>query len=94
MGDRAPSQDASQFERLETLVRAMVDRHRALEEERQKLRAGLKEREARIKALDAQLVDMNQTRRDAAKRIDELITQLDQVEAEVGRRLERTVPRE
>ena len=94
MGDRAPSQDASQFERLETLVRAMVDRHRALEEERQKLRAGLKEREARIKALDAQLVDMNQTRRDAAKRIDELITQLDQVEAEIGRRLEGTVPRE
>ena len=94
MGDRAPSQDASQFERLEALVRALVDRHRALEDERQQLRAGLKEREARVKALDAQLVDMNQTRRDAAKRIDELITQLDQVEAEIGRRLEGTVPRE
>jgi septal ring factor EnvC (AmiA/AmiB activator) len=94
MGDRPPSQDVSQFERLEALVRALVDRHRALEDERQQLRAGVKERETRIKALDAQLVDMNQTRRDAAKRIDELITQLDQVEAEVGRRLERTVPRE
>lgn len=94
MGDRAPNQDASQFERLEALVRALVDRHRALEDERQQLRAGLKERDSRIKALDVQLVDMNQTRRDAAKRIDELIAQLDQVEAEVGRRLDRTVPRE
>jgi hypothetical protein len=58
-------------------VRALVDRHRAL----------AAQREARIERLDAQLVELNQTRRDAAKRIDELIVQLDGVQAEVERRL-------
>ena len=94
MGDRAARPDASQFERLEALVRALVDRHRALNEEREQMRAGLKERDTRIRSLGVQLVQMNQTRSDAAKRIDELIAQLDRVEVEVGRRLEGTVPSE
>jgi septal ring factor EnvC (AmiA/AmiB activator) len=79
--------DASQFERLEALVRSLVDRHRALAQERTQLRERLAQREARIKALDAQLVEANQTRRDAAKRIDELVAQLDRVAHEVERRL-------
>jgi chromosome segregation ATPase len=92
MSDRAPRPDGSQFERLEALVRALVDRHRELDEERKRLRAGLEEREARIKELDEQLGGMKQTRRDAAQRIDELIEQLDRVAAEVGRRIDGTVP--
>jgi chromosome segregation ATPase len=87
MGDRAGRGDGSQFERLEELVRSLVDRHRALAAGQKQLRERLAQRDARIRALDAKLVQTNQQRRDAAKRIDELLAQLDRVEAEVGRRL-------
>ncbi len=87
MSDSTARTDASQFERLEELVRALLDRHRTLAAERTQLRERLAQRDARLKALDAQLVELNQTRRDAAKRIDELIAQLDGVQAEVERRL-------
>jgi uncharacterized protein involved in exopolysaccharide biosynthesis len=86
MSDRARPA-GSHFERLEALVRALVERHRALSASQQQLRERVALREARIKALDAQLVESNQRRRDAAKRIDELVGQLDRVEAEVTRRL-------
>ena len=87
MSESAARADASQFERLEALVRTLVDRHRALALEREQLRARLTQRDARVRALDTQLVQLNQTRRDAAKRIDELVAQLDHVQAEVERRL-------
>lgn len=86
MSESAARADASQFERLEALVRTLVDRHRALALEREQLRARLTQRDARVNALDTQLVQLNQTRRDAAKRIDELLAQLDHVQAEVERR--------
>jgi chromosome segregation ATPase len=41
------------------------------------LRRELENRERRIRALEGQLLDANQKRKDVAKRIDELITQLD-----------------
>jgi peptidoglycan hydrolase CwlO-like protein len=87
MSDRAARSEGSQFERLEALVRSLVDRHRALSASQKQLRERVAQREARIKALDTQLVQSNQQRRDAAKRIDELVAQLDRVEAEVARRL-------
>ena len=86
MAERARS-EGSQFERLEALVRSLVDRHRTLASSQRQLRERVAQRDARIKALDAQLVQSNQCRRDAAKRIDELIAQLDRVEAAVTRRL-------
>jgi septal ring factor EnvC (AmiA/AmiB activator) len=92
MGDRDPLPDAAHFERLEALVRSLIQRYEALAAEHAQLRAAIKERDARGKALEAQLGESNQTRRDAAKRIDDLLSQLDRVEAEVGRRLEGTVP--
>jgi chromosome segregation ATPase len=87
MGDRTQRGDASQFERLEALVRELIARHQALSADRVQLRARVAERDARIKALDAKLVELNHARRDAAKRIDELVVQLERVEAEVARRL-------
>jgi septal ring factor EnvC (AmiA/AmiB activator) len=87
MSERAARADASQFERLEALVRSLVDRHRALAAAQKQLRERVAQRDARIRALDAQLVQSNQLRHDAAKRIDELVAQLDRVEAEVVRRL-------
>jgi septal ring factor EnvC (AmiA/AmiB activator) len=94
MADRAPRADASQFERLEALVRELVGRHAALSSERAQLKARIAEREARIKALDAKLVQSNHARRDAAKRIDELVAQIEGVEAEVARRLSAPAARE
>jgi chromosome segregation ATPase len=86
MADRARA-EGSQFERLEALVRKLVERQRTLASSQKQLRERVAQRDARIKLLDAQLVESNQRRRDAAKRIDELIAQLDRVEAEVSRRL-------
>jgi chromosome segregation ATPase len=86
MSDRAARSESSQFERLEALVRSLVDRHRALNADRKQLRERVAERDARIRTLDARLVQSNQLRRDAAKRIDELAAQLDRVEAELARR--------
>jgi len=87
MGDRAARSEGSQFERLEALVRSLVDRHRVLNADRKQLRERVAQRDARIRALDARLVQTNQLRRDAAKRIDELAVQLDRVEAELARKL-------
>jgi septal ring factor EnvC (AmiA/AmiB activator) len=87
MSDPAARAEISQFERLEALVRELIERHRALATERAELRERLAQRDARLKSLDAQLVESNQTRRDAAKRVDELIAQLERVQAEVERRL-------
>ena len=94
MSDRAGRGDGSQFERLEALVRTLVDRHHALTTGQKQLRERVAQREARIKALDTQLVQSNQQRRDAAKRVDELLAQLERVEAEVTRRLSGAGPRE
>jgi len=87
MSDRAARSEGSQFERLEALVRSLVDRHRALNADRKQLRERVAQRDARIRSLDARLVQSNQLRRDAAKRIDELAAQIDRVEAELARRL-------
>jgi chromosome segregation ATPase len=92
MADRVPLDETGQLERLEALVDALIARCETLSAEHGQLRQAVKERDARIKGLEAQLVDSNQTRRDAAKRIDDLLSQLDRVEAEVGRRLAGTVP--
>jgi septal ring factor EnvC (AmiA/AmiB activator) len=94
MGDRAGRGNGSQFERLEALVRSLVERHRALETGQKQLRERVAQRDARIRSLDAQLVQSNQLRRDAAKRIDELLAQLDRVEGEVARRLTASGARE
>ena len=84
MSDRS---GGSRFERLEALVRTLVERHGALNTDRKQLRERIAQRDARIKTLDARLVQSNQLRRDAAKRIDELLAQLDRLEAEIARRL-------
>ena len=68
------------FERLERLVRSLVDRHRVLERECSHLRRQLADREARIHELDGEMRQLNQRRQDAVKRIDELLAQLDRLE--------------
>lgn len=75
------------FERLEELVRDLVDRHVRLRREHATLRQALADRDARLRNLDASLREVNQSRQDAVKRIDDLISQLERVEEDLDRRL-------
>ena len=74
--------DAYDFDRLERAISALVESHRRLDEENESLRKSLDAQNRRIRALDAELLQSNQRRQDAIKRIDELIAHLDQLDAE------------
>lgn len=79
---RAPS--VYDWDRLELAVGTLVSQHEALRKEVRRLRADLGERNHRIRGLEAQLLDANQRRQDTSKRIDELIAQLDQLDAQLA----------
>jgi|GEM_PF-1583633 len=70
------SADLENFEKLDRLVRGLVERYEALRVERAALREAVAERDERIRQL-------NQGRQDAAKRIDDLIARLDQLDAQL-----------
>ena len=72
------------WDRLERAVGALVSQHEALRREVRALRADLGERNHRIRGLEAQLLEANQRRQDTSKRIDELIAQLDQLDAQLA----------
>lgn len=76
-----PSEPLYDFDRLERAVSVLVERQRALREENQRLVRELSERDRRIGKLESQVRELNQLRQDVAKRIDDLIGQIDQVEA-------------
>lgn len=59
--------------------------HQRLQQEQSALREDLEKKERRIRELDEQLLDANQRRQEAGKRIEELITQLDHLDAQFGR---------
>jgi septal ring factor EnvC (AmiA/AmiB activator) len=61
-------------------VRSLVEKYRVLQGENASLRADLEERDSRVRSLDDQILEMNQNRQDAAKRIDDLIAQIDQLD--------------
>jgi chromosome segregation ATPase len=69
------------FARLERAVTALAERQVRLETENSELRHGLQEKTLRAADLEERLLDANQRRRDAAKRIDGLISQVAQIEA-------------
>jgi len=52
-----------------------------LQAENAALRTELEGRDSRIRSLDDRILEMNQGRQDAAKRIDDLIAQIDQLDA-------------
>ena len=53
-----------------------------LREENATLRSDVFDKEQRIRRLDEQLLEANQRRQDVGKHIDELIAQLDQLDAQ------------
>lgn len=63
---------------------SLVEKFRALQAENARLRRTLEERELRIRSLDEQVLELNQRRQDVAKRIDDLIAQVDYLDAQLG----------
>ena len=85
-GSRAKtdSQNGQDFERLENVVRALVEAHQKALARNEALRGDLDEKNQRIRHLETKLLDVNQRRQDVAKRIDELIAQIDQLDAQLA----------
>jgi septal ring factor EnvC (AmiA/AmiB activator) len=68
------------IERLERAVQALAERHAAVRDENSKLARDVAERDQRIAELEGELRRHNQTRRDVARRIDDLVGQIDDLE--------------
>jgi len=62
-------------------VAALVEQHERMQKSTNELRTGIRERDERIRRLEEELLEANQRRKDVGKRIDELIGQIDQIEA-------------
>ncbi len=73
---------AYDFERLEQVVAELVDAHHQLQRENAGLRRKVDEKTRRVRALDEKLLEANQRRQDVAKRVDELISQINQLDAQ------------
>ena len=76
--------DVFDFERLERVVAALVAAHRELSVENVGLRVRLEEKARGIRSLEGQLLEGNQKRQDVSKRIDEMIAQLDHLDAQLA----------
>ena len=61
-----------------------MESHERLRREAGSLRADVAKKERRVRELEEQLLDSNQRRQEAAKRIDELISQLDHLDARLA----------
>lgn len=72
------------FKRLERAVAALVETHERMQKDNDELRDRVAENATRIRTLEEQLLEANQRRQDVAKRIDELIAQLDQLDTQLG----------
>ena len=88
MGGGTPIPDDSErardFDRLEAAVVALADQHKRALKDNESLRRAVEERDRRIRALEAETLELNQRRRDVAKRIDDLLAQMDQLDVELG----------
>ena len=76
------------MERLERAVAQLVERQRRLERENATLHGELNQRDRRMRELDVTILDANQRRQDVVKRIDELITQIDHLGAQLDAQAE------
>jgi len=77
--------DSYDFERLARAVEALADAHERVLGENAALRRKVEERSRRIRGLEERLLEANQKRRDVAKRIDEMVAQLNHLDAQLAR---------
>jgi len=85
-GQRAESTDSNDFQdysfaRLERAIGTLMEQYLQLQAENDKLCQELQDRERRVHALDEALLEANQRRQDVLKRVDDLVAQLDQLDA-------------
>jgi septal ring factor EnvC (AmiA/AmiB activator) len=78
--------EAYDLDRLERAVSVLIDGVERLRQENRQLREQLASRGQRIQALENEVRHANQRRQDVAKRIDELIGQIDQIEVQLAGR--------
>lgn len=76
--------EAYGFDRLERAVASLVEEHERMQKLNTELRHEVTEQSKRIRSLEEQLLDANQRRQDVSKRVDELIAELDQLDAQLG----------
>ena len=72
------------FDRLERAVTKLVEQQRALRQENARLIRELGDRDHRIGVLEGQILELNQRRQDVGKRVDELISQIEHLDARFG----------
>jgi chromosome segregation ATPase len=77
--------DDYDFGRLERAVEALAEAYRRLRGENAGLRRKVEEKARRIRGLEERILEANQKRQDVAKRIDELVAQLDHLDAQLAR---------
>lgn len=75
-----------EWERLERAVLELAARYAALRDEQTRLADALGASERRVAELEAELRQANQVRTDVAKRVDDLVGQLDQIETRFAAR--------
>jgi len=68
------------FKRLERVFKALIEEHHRLRDDNTGLRDEVRQSRIALRTLEGQLLDANQKRQDVAKRIDELIAQIDQLD--------------
>jgi septal ring factor EnvC (AmiA/AmiB activator) len=78
----ADDRNVYDFERLERAVAALADECRVQRGLNAQLRGEVDTQRRRIRSLEGQLLGANQKRQDVAKRIDELIAQIDHLDGE------------
>lgn len=71
------------LDRLEDAVEALVTANEKLRAERDTLQSGLAKQQERVSELEGELLEANQRRKDVAKRIDELIGQIDELDSQL-----------
>jgi len=69
--------------RLERAVSALIAQAQQLRKEKAALQREVQQKTARVATLEGQLLEANQKRKDVGKRIDELIAQIDQLDAQL-----------
>lgn len=74
--DPSAARGAPDLERLTRAIESLVDRHRALRADNERMRGELADREQ-------ELAELSQQRGDARKRIDALIAQIEAIDARI-----------
>lgn len=62
----------------------LLERHRSWAQENQALSRELAAQQDRTRELEAQVLELNQRRQDVAKRVDDLIAQIELLEGKLG----------